>query len=54
MNWILTVFVIILFVILSPGVILTLPSKSSKPMIAALVHGILFSIIFQLTSKMFA
>jgi membrane protein CcdC involved in cytochrome C biogenesis len=49
MNPILFLFAFVLFFVLTPGVFLTLPPKSSKMMVAA-VHGIIFSLVFVFTN----
>ena len=43
-------FIVILFFILTPGVLLSLPPKGSKMMVAA-VHAIVFALLFTLTNK---
>jgi hypothetical protein len=45
------IFVFVLFFILTPGVLLTLPPKGSVPVVA-LVHALVFTVIFSLTNKM--
>ena len=47
-NMIMTVFVFVLFVVLTPGVLLTLPPNSSN-IVVALVHGLVFAVVFLLT-----
>lgn len=46
-----TAFTALLFVVLTPGVVLTLPSKSSNTIVIALVHGLLFALIYHFTHK---
>jgi hypothetical protein len=41
----------LLFFILTPGIIITLPPKGKKPIVAA-VHAVIFGIIWSLTHKM--
>ena len=50
MNWLMSLYVLVLFVLLTPGVLIWLPPKSSR-LIAALLHGLLFAVIFHFTSK---
>jgi hypothetical protein len=50
MKWMILSFV--LFVILTPGVLLTLPPKGSK-LTVAVVHGIVLAILFCLAHKYF-
>ncbi len=45
------VFVALLFFVLTPGIVLTVPSGSSKTTVA-LTHAVVFAIIFTLTHKM--
>ena len=42
MNIVFSVFVFVLFFILTPGILVTLPKKGSK-MVVALVHGVIFA-----------
>ena len=51
MNLTVVAYSAILFFILTPGVLVTLPPKSSKMMVAA-VHAIIFAIVLGLTCKM--
>jgi hypothetical protein len=50
MNAITFIYVFILFYILSPGVLITLPKKISK-IVAALIHGLIFTIILAITYR---
>lgn len=45
-----TLFVAALFVALTPGVLVTLPSKGSK-LTSAVVHGLIFAVVYHLTRK---
>ena len=45
-----SLFVAALFVVLTPGVLVTLPSKGSK-LTVAVVHGLLFAVVYHLTCK---
>jgi len=51
MNWVFTLYITILFFILTPGILLTLPSTNSKRRTVALVHAGVFAVIFLLTCK---
>ena len=51
MNVLMTLYVAVLFVALTPGVLLTLPKGGSKYTVA-LVHGLVFALVFHLTHKM--
>lgn len=51
MNWAVTVYAAILFFVLSPGILLSLPPKGSK-MVVALTHGVVFALVFHFTHKM--
>ena len=44
-----TAFTALLFVVLTPGVLLTLPSKASDKIVVALVHGLVFVLLYHLT-----
>ena len=50
-NIIMSIYVAILFVILTPGVLLRLPPRSST-IVVAITHGIVFAILYHLTHKM--
>jgi len=51
MNFTFTLFVALLFVVLSPGVLLSLPPKGSL-LTKVLVHSVVFAIVFYLTAPM--
>jgi hypothetical protein len=44
-------FLAVLFILLTPGVLLTIPPKGSKIIVAAVIHGIIFAIIYHFTNK---
>jgi len=44
------IYAALLFFVLTPGVVLTLPPKGKK-MTVALVHALIFGIVFGLTHK---
>jgi hypothetical protein len=48
MQWLMLAFVVALFVALTPGVLLRLPPGGSK-LTVALVHGVVFALVLQLT-----
>jgi len=50
MNLTVTLYAAILFFILSPNVLLRIPSKGSKFVVAA-VHALVFALIFHFTHK---
>lgn len=50
MNWIITIYSAILFFLLSPGVLLSLPPKGSKLVVAG-VHAVVFALIYHFTHK---
>jgi hypothetical protein len=52
MDLLVFIFIVILFYILTPGVLLYLPPKASLSL-AALTHGVVFSIILTLLYKSF-
>ena len=50
MNLFMTVFVALLFVALTPGVLVSLPPGGSK-LTVALFHGVVFALVYHLTRK---
>jgi len=46
-----SLFVTLLFVLLTPGVLVTLPSKGSSLLTVAVVHGLVFALVYHLTHK---
>jgi len=50
MNIVLILYTVLLFVALTPGVLLTLPKGGSKITVAA-VHGIVFMVVYAFTAK---
>ena len=48
MNWFSFVYVAVLFFVLTPGILLSLPPKSSK-WVVALVHAIVYTVILTFT-----
>jgi hypothetical protein len=50
MNWVFTLYLALLFFLLTPGVLLSLPSGGKK-LTVAFVHTIVFVIVWQLTHK---
>jgi len=46
-----SVFTALLFVVLTPGVLLTLPSKASGKLVVAIVHGAIFALVYHFTHK---
>lgn len=51
MNWLVSIYIALLFFILTPGVLLSLPPKGSKMVVAA-THAIVFALVFHFTGKM--
>jgi hypothetical protein len=51
MNWILFLYVFVLFFVLTPGVLLSLPPNASKLVVAA-THALVFALVWQFTHKM--
>ena len=51
MNVLMILYVFVLFFVLTPGILVTLPPKGSKMVVAA-VHAIVFSLILWATHKM--
>jgi hypothetical protein len=50
MNWLFSLYVAILFFILTPAVLLRIPKKGSKYMVAG-VHAIVFALLLHFTGK---
>ena len=44
-------FIFVLFFLLTPGILLTIPPKGSK-VVVALVHALVFTLIFHFTHKL--
>lgn len=51
MHALMFIFTALLFFVLSPGVVLSLPPKGSK-MTVAIVHAIVFALVFTFTHKL--
>jgi len=51
MNWVVSIYIAILFFVLTPGVLLSLPPKGSKMVVAA-THAVVFALIFHFTHKL--
>lgn len=50
MDLIFTLYLVILFFLLTPGVLLSLPPKGNKITVAA-THAIVFGLVWQITHK---
>ena len=50
MNHLMTIFVALLFFVLTPGVLVTLPPKSSKLVVAA-THAVVFAVVLHVLYK---
>ena len=46
-----SLFIFLLFLLLTPGILLTIPPKGSK-LVVALVHALVFTLVFQFTHKL--
>lgn len=51
MNWVVTIYSALLFFVLTPGILLSLPPKG-KPITVAIVHAIVFAIVWHFTHKL--
>jgi hypothetical protein len=51
MNWLTTLYVAILFFVITPGVLVRLPPKGGKFTVAA-VHAVVFALIFHFSQKL--
>jgi hypothetical protein len=49
MNVVMSLYVVLLFVLLTPGILLTLPKGGSK-LTVAVVHSIVFLVVYYFTS----
>ena len=49
-SYLMTAFTALLFFVLTPGVLLTIPSNGSK-IVVAVVHGIVFALVYYLSYK---
>jgi hypothetical protein len=52
MNITMLVFLMVLFVVLTPGQLLTLPSETAPKLNIALTHAVVFGLVWHLTHKM--
>ena len=52
MNVTMVVYLMVLFFVLTPGQLLTLPSVGSPKMNINLTHAVLFGLVWHLTNKM--
>lgn len=50
MNILLFLILVVLFVLLTPGIVVCLPPKSSK-LTSAITHGLIFAVIWSLSYK---
>lgn len=50
MNIFMALYAFILFFVLTPGIVLSLPPKGSKTVVA-LTHALVFAVVWYLTSK---
>ena len=50
MNLVVAIYMVLLFFVLTPGILLSLPSGSSKKVVA-LTHGVVFVLVWWLTHK---
>lgn len=50
MHWLMSLYTALLFFVLVPGVLVSLPPKSGK-FTVALTHAVVFAVVYQLTHK---
>ena len=50
MNLYMALYLVFLFIVLSPGILLRIPPKGSK-IVVAVVHGLVFAFVYYLTHK---
>ena len=53
LNLCMSLFVAALFYVLTPGILVSLPPKGSK-MVVALTHAVVFAVVYALVHKMVA
>ena len=51
MNWLVTLYTAVLFFVLVPGVLVTLPPKQGKLVVAAF-HAVVFALVWHFTHKL--
>ena len=51
MNWLITLYVFLLFLLLTPGVVLRFPTNGNK-MTVALTHAAVFALVWHFTHKL--
>lgn len=51
MCWLFSLFLVALFYVLTPGVLISIPQKGSLKT-KALVHGVVFGVVFYITYKL--
>ena len=51
MDLLMSLFIVVLFVALTPGVLVTLPTKGSK-LTVAIVHGLVFAVVYHFMHKL--
>ena len=51
MNWVTTIYAAVLFFMLTPGVLVSLPPKKGKFIVAAF-HALIFALIWHFTHKL--
>ena len=49
-SYLMTAFTALLFFVLSPGILLTIPPKGSK-VVVAVVHGLVFALVYHFSHK---
>ena len=50
MHWFMSLFVVALFFVLTPGILTTLPRGGSKTTVA-LTHAVIFALVYHFTHK---
>jgi hypothetical protein len=51
MNWLITIYLAILFFVLTPGILVSLPPRGNKFTVAAF-HAVVFAIVWHFTHKL--
>jgi hypothetical protein len=50
MNWLMLAYIAVLFYVLTPGIIVRIPEKGSKMLVAA-VHAVVFAVVYSFTYR---
>jgi len=51
MHWLMSLYLVLLFFVLTPGVLVSLPKGGSRTTVA-LTHAVVFGLVYHFTNKM--